>query len=169
MRTTPRQAQQLVDSSGLENPKLPLVLFPGGDLAEAPTNQEIAEKVGLRTRAENPFHDLIVVGAGPSGMAAAVYGASEGLRVLLVERDAPGGQAGMSSRIENYLGFPVGLSGGDLTRRAVAQARRFGAELLSAQEVVGRGIRPIVTKITRSAMLVARSAMRSRLCATQMR
>jgi thioredoxin reductase (NADPH) len=97
----------------------------------------IGEKVGLRLRAGLPFYDLIIVGAGPAGLAAAVYGASEGLGTLLIEREAPGGQAGTSSRIENYLGFPVGLSGWDLARRAVAQATRFGVEILTPQEVCG--------------------------------
>jgi thioredoxin reductase (NADPH) len=92
--------------------------------------------VGLRTRADKPFYDLIIVGAGPAGLAAAVYGASEGLHTLVIEQQAPGGQAGMSSRIENYLGFPGGLSGGELARRAVSQARRFGVEILTAQKVV---------------------------------
>src|SRR5215210_5355741 len=96
---------------------------------------EVAEKVGLRTRAERPFYDLIIVGGGPSGLAAAVYGASEGLKTVLIEREAPGGQAGMSSRIENYLGSPKGLSGGDLSQRAVTQARRFEVEILTPQEV----------------------------------
>ena len=98
---------------------------------------EVAQKVGLRTRAETTFYDLAIVGGGPAGLAAAVYGASEGLHTVMVEKEAPGGQAGMSSRIENYLGFPVGLSGGDLARRAVAQARRFGVEILAPQEAVG--------------------------------
>jgi thioredoxin reductase (NADPH) len=93
--------------------------------------------VGLRTRAETTFYELAIVGGGPAGLSAAVYGASEGLHTVMVEREAPGGQAGMSSRIENYLGFPVGLSGGDLARRAVAQARRFGVEILAPQEAVG--------------------------------
>ena len=96
----------------------------------------MAQKVGLRTRAQTNFYDLAIVGGGPAGLAAAVYGASEGLHTVMVEREAPGGQAGMSSRIENYLGFPVGLSGGDLARRAVAQAKRFNVEILSPQEVV---------------------------------
>jgi thioredoxin reductase (NADPH) len=91
--------------------------------------------LGLKTKAEFPFYDLVVVGAGPAGLAAGVYGAADGLHTLLVEREAPGGQAGRSSRIENYLGFPMGLSGNDLARRAVAQARRFGAEMLAPQEV----------------------------------
>ena len=89
------------------------------------------KKVGLRTRAQTSFYDLAIVGGGPAGLAAAVYGASEGLKTVMIEREAPGGQAGMSSRIENYLGFPSGLSGSDLARRAVAQAQRFGVEILS--------------------------------------
>ena len=97
----------------------------------------MAVKLGLRTRAEMAFYDLVIVGGGPAGLAAGVYGASEGLRTVMVEREAPGGQAGMSSRIENYLGFPSGLSGGDLARRAVTQARRFGVEILAPQEAVG--------------------------------
>jgi thioredoxin reductase (NADPH) len=117
--------------------QLPLVLFPDGSQLIEPSNVQIAEKIGLKTRAELPFYDTIVVGAGPAGLAAAVYGASEGLSTLIIERQAPGGQAGSSSRIENYLGFPVGLSGGDLARRAVTQAKRFGVEILSPQEVTG--------------------------------
>ncbi len=97
----------------------------------------MAEKIGLQTQAEKPFYDLILVGGGPAGLAAAVYGASEGLRTVIIEREAPGGQAGTSSRIENYLGFPVGLSGSDLARRAVTQAKRFGVEILAPQEVTG--------------------------------
>jgi thioredoxin reductase (NADPH) len=114
---------------------LPLVLFPDGDSLHGPTITELAERTGVLRRAERPFYDLVIVGGGPAGLAAAVYGASEGLQTALVERDAPGGQAGQSSRIENYLGFPVGLSGGDLARRATTQAQRFGAELLTVQQV----------------------------------
>ncbi|MCU1237476.1 MAG: response regulator receiver modulated FAD-dependent pyridine nucleotide-disulfide oxidoreductase, partial [Candidatus Solibacter sp.] len=102
-----------------------------------PTLAAVADRIGLRTQSEMQFYDLVIVGGGPAGLAAAVYGASEGLRTVIVERDSPGGQAGLSSRIENYLGFPSGLSGGDLARRGVAQARRFGAEILSPQQVVG--------------------------------
>ena len=116
-------------------PTLPIVLLADGAVLEAPELSVLAGRIGLRLRAEKPFYDLVVVGGGPAGLAAAVYGASEGLRTLLVEREAPGGQAGTSSRIENYLGFPSGLTGADLTRRAVAQARKFGAELLTPQEV----------------------------------
>src|SRR5438067_3458060 len=118
-------------------PTLPIVLLADGAVLEAPELSVLAGRIGLRARAEKPFYDLVVVGGGPAGLAAAVYGASEGLRTLLVEREAPGGQAGTSSRIENYLGFPSGLTGADLTRRAVAQARKFGAELLTPQEVCG--------------------------------
>lgn len=114
--------------------KLPLVLFPDGNWIAEPQTQELAEKLGLRTHADLEFYDLAIVGGGPAGLAAAVYGASEGLKTVMVEREAPGGQAGCSSRIENYLGFPSGISGGDLTRRAVAQARRFGVEIVSPQE-----------------------------------
>lgn len=112
----------------------PVVVFPDGSALPDPDLVTLAERIGLRTRAERPFYDLVVVGAGPAGLAAAVYGASEGLKTLLVEREAPGGQAGTSSNIENYLGFPAGLTGADLARRAVAQARKFGAEILTPAE-----------------------------------
>ena len=114
---------------------LPLLIFADGSYLQEPSNSQLAEKIGLKTRAQMPFYDLIIIGAGPAGLAAAVYGASEGLSTLLIERQAPGGQAGMSSNIENYLGFPSGLSGGNLARRAVAQAAKFGAEILAPQEV----------------------------------
>ncbi|MEH2137715.1 FAD-dependent oxidoreductase [Nostoc sp.] len=117
--------------------QLPLVLFPDGSRLIQPSNLEIAAKIGLQTHAERPFYDLAIVGGGPAGLAAAVYGASEGLSTVLIEREAPGGQAGTSSRIENYLGFPVGLSGSDLARRGVTQARRFGVEILTPQVVTG--------------------------------
>lgn len=134
---TNAEAHTLVEHAGLDASRLPVVLFADGTHLAEPTHSQIAEKVGLRTRAERPFYDLIIVGAGPAGLAAAVYGASEGLRTLLIEREASGGQAGTSSRIENYLGFPVGLGGGDLARRAVEQAERFGVEILTPQEVTG--------------------------------
>jgi thioredoxin reductase (NADPH) len=111
-----------------------LVVFPDGTFLEEPGTMALAEKVGLRTHAERRFYDLLIVGAGPAGLGAAVYAASEGLHTALIEVEGPGGQAGTSSRIENYLGFPAGLSGSDLARRAVAQARRFGAEFLTSQE-----------------------------------
>jgi thioredoxin reductase (NADPH) len=129
------EARRLVEQLGSETPRLPLVLFPDGSRLEEPSPFQLAEKIGMRTRAEKPFYDLTVIGGGPAGLAAAVYAASEGLRTVLIEREAPGGQAGTSSRIENYLGFPAGLSGADLTRRAVDQARRFGVEILTPQEV----------------------------------
>ena len=116
---------------------LPLVLFPDGTSLTEPTRRELADKVGMQTEATTELYDVIVVGAGPAGLAAGVYGASEGLRVAIIERDATGGQAGTSSRIENYLGFPKGISGADLARRAAAQAQRFGAEIITAGEVVG--------------------------------
>ena len=117
--------------------KLPVVLFPDGSYLSAPSNLELAAKVGLQTEAKKQFYDVVVVGGGPAGLASAVYAASEGLRVVLVEQSAPGGQAGTSSRIENYLGFPGGITGADLAQRASAQARRFGVEILTAQEAVG--------------------------------
>ena len=116
---------------------MPIVVFADGTRIDAAAPADVAAKIGMQARPAARFYDLVVIGGGPSGLAAAVYGASEGLATALIERDAPGGQAGMSSRIENYLGFPSGLSGGDLARRAVAQARRFGAELLAPQEVTG--------------------------------
>ena len=131
------EASRLLELSGSDGSRLPLVLFPDGPALVQPTNVQLAEKIGLRMHPGLPFYDLVIVGAGPSGLAAAVYGASEGLSTLLVEGEAPGGQAGTSSRIENYLGFPSGLSGGDLSRRAVAQASRFGAEILTPLEATG--------------------------------
>jgi thioredoxin reductase (NADPH) len=117
--------------------RLPVVLFPDGSHLIAPTESALAAKIGLPMQAKGRFYDLVIVGAGPAGLADAVYGASEGLSTLLIEHRAPGGQAGTSSRIENYLGFPSGVTGRDLAQRATAQARRFGAELLAPQEVVG--------------------------------
>jgi thioredoxin reductase (NADPH) len=127
------EAARLVGAAGVDPGRDPLLVFPDGSHLLAPSNAEIAEKVGLRTRPGLATYDLVIVGGGPAGLAAAVYGASEGLRTLLVEREAPGGQAGTTSRIENYLGFPSGLTGADLARRAVAQATRLGAELLTAR------------------------------------
>ncbi len=129
------EAREILAHADSGAPKLPLVVFEDGSYVEAPENREIAEKIGLKTHAGHQFYDLVIVGGGPSGLAAAVYGASEGLNTVLIEREAPGGQAGTSSRIENYLGFPAGLSGGDLARRAVDQARRFEVEILTPQEV----------------------------------
>ncbi|HKV93314.1 MAG TPA: FAD-dependent oxidoreductase [Candidatus Angelobacter sp.] len=130
------ETKRLLDALGPEAANLPVVLFPDGTKLLEGAPADVAQKVGLRTRAQTDFYDLAIVGGGPAGLAAAVYGASEGLHTVIIEREAPGGQAGMSSRIENYLGFPSGLSGGDLARRAVAQALRFGVEILAPQEVV---------------------------------
>ncbi len=128
------EVERLMKSLAPEDLKLPLVLFPDGTSISEPETEELAKRLGLRTRAGLEFYDLAIVGGGPAGLAAAVYGASEGLKTVMVEREAPGGQAALSSRIENYLGFPSGLTGGDLTRRAVAQARRFGVEIVSPRE-----------------------------------
>jgi thioredoxin reductase (NADPH) len=133
-----RVVASLPEAAGAEpiDPSIPIVSFPDGTTLRDPSTRQIAEKVGLQTTAALPFYDLLIVGGGPSGLAAAVYGASEGLKTVLVEREAPGGQAGTTSRIENYLGFPAGLTGGDLARRALAQARRLGAEILSPQDAM---------------------------------
>jgi thioredoxin reductase (NADPH) len=129
------QAKALVRSISEEEYRLPVVFFPDGTLVVNPNSRELAEKVGLRRHAQRPFYDLVIVGAGPAGLAAAVHGASEGLSTVLIEKDAVGGQAGTSARIENYLGFPRGVSGSDLARRAATQAKRLGAEILAAEEV----------------------------------
>jgi thioredoxin reductase (NADPH) len=131
-----KETKQLLEALGPEAASLPVVLFPDGTKMLESMPADVAQKVGLRTRAQTDFYDLAIVGGGPAGLAAAVYGASEGLHTVIIEKEAPGGQAGMSSRIENYLGFPTGLSGGDLARRAVVQAQRFGVEILSPQEAV---------------------------------
>jgi thioredoxin reductase (NADPH) len=127
---------ELVASLGADH-RLPVVFFPDGTHLIAPANRQLAEKTGMQTRAKNPFYDMVIIGGGPAGLAAAVYGSSEGLKTLLVEHNAPGGQAGTTSNIENYLGFPSGVTGSDLARRAATQARRFGTEILEAQEVTG--------------------------------
>lgn len=130
------ETKRLLEILGPEAADLPVVLFPDGTKLLEGAPGDIAQKVGLRTRAQTSFYDLAIIGGGPAGLAAAVYGASEGLHTVMIEREAAGGQAGMSSRIENYLGFPTGLSGGDLARRAVVQAQRFGVEILSPLEAV---------------------------------
>lgn len=129
------EAALLLKSIQAEAEKVPVLFFPDGSTLVAPSFYQLAEKVGLKTKPERPFYDVIVIGGGPAGLSAAVIASSDGLKVLLIERQAPGGQAGNSPRIENFLGFPNGISGGDLTRRAVTQARRFGAEILSTLEV----------------------------------
>jgi thioredoxin reductase (NADPH) len=130
------ETKRLLEALGSEASDLPVVLFPDGTRLLESVPAEVAKKVGLQTRAQTDFYDFAIVGGGPAGLAAAVYGASEGLHTVMIEREAPGGQAGMSSRIENYLGFPTGLSGGDLARRAVVQAQRFGVEILAPQEAL---------------------------------
>ena len=130
------QTQALVDSVIEGDTRLPVVFFPDGSTLIQPDFRALAEKVGLQTEANHPYYDLIIIGAGPAGLGAAVYGASEGLSTALIEREATGGQAGTSSLIENYLGFPKGISGTDLARRATDQAKRLGAEILTAVEVV---------------------------------
>lgn len=131
------EAIALAASAGVDAVHEPLVVLADGSHLVGPSNAEIAERVGLRTHATLPYYDLVIAGGGPAGLAAAVYGASEGLKTLLIEREAPGGQAGTTSRIENYLGFPAGLTGADLARRALAQATRLGTEVLTPQAVAG--------------------------------
>ena len=132
-----QEAEAILQAGSDDDQTIPVVLFADGTRLVDPDRRAIAEQVGLQTEADNPFYDLIIVGGGPAGLAAAVYGASEGLRTVMVEAEAPGGQAGTSSRIENYLGFPSGVSGGDLARRATTQATRLGAEILTASMVTG--------------------------------
>jgi thioredoxin reductase (NADPH) len=130
------EARELLTVAGVPEERLPVVLLEDGSVLERPTVLELAERLGVAVAPAADHYDLVIVGGGPAGLAAAVYGASEGLRTVMVEREAPGGQAGQSSRIENYLGFPNGLSGSDLAQRATTQARRLGAELLSVSDVV---------------------------------
>lgn len=125
------EAVELLHTRGIDDARLPVVVFPDGTSIVQPSQQELAAKVGLKTEVEREFYDVVIVGAGPAGLAAAVYGASEGLRTLVVEPEAPGGQAGSSSRIENYLGFPQGLSGDELAKRGFIQAQRLGAEFVT--------------------------------------
>lgn len=126
---------ELIQTYGLDMAELPIVIFEDGSFLNNPTLQQIGEKIGLTSSAKQTMYDVAIIGAGPAGLAAAVYGGSEGLNTVLIEKRAPGGQAGTSSRIENYLGFPKGLSGSELSRRAITQATRFGIEFLSPQEV----------------------------------
>ncbi len=130
------EARELLQVAGVDAGRLPVVLLEDGSVLERPSVLELAERLGVAGTPAQDHYDLVVVGGGPAGLAAAVYGASEGLKTIMVEREAPGGQAGQSSRIENYLGFPAGLSGSDLARRATDQARRLGAELLTVREAV---------------------------------
>ncbi len=130
------EARELLQVAGVAPDRLPVALLEDGAVLERPTVLELAERLGVTSSPAQDHYDLVIVGGGPAGLAAAVYGASEGLRTVMVEREAPGGQAGQSSKIENYLGFPAGLSGSDLARRATDQARRLGAELLTVQDAV---------------------------------
>jgi thioredoxin reductase (NADPH) len=130
-----KEAKKLVDGLQKDDRQLPVVFFPDGEVLSNPKNQDLAAKVGLKTEASAPHYDLIIVGGGPAGLGSAVYGASEGLKTLVVEKEATGGQAGTSSRIENYLGFPKGISGSDLAKRATDQSIRLGCEILTALEV----------------------------------
>jgi thioredoxin reductase (NADPH) len=147
---TSQEAKDLVESANDDSSELPLVILPDGVRLAAPELSQIAEKIGLKTKAKEVFYDLTIVGAGPAGLASAVYGGSEGLDTVLIESEAPGGQAGTSSKIENYLGFPSGLSGGDLARRAVVQARRFGVEILTPQLATGLHIEGPYKQVTLS-------------------
>jgi thioredoxin reductase (NADPH) len=131
------EGMRLLAAAGVDDTKLPVVITADGEVLVEPTDSELAEKVGLSTAPAEDFYDIVVIGAGPAGLGAAVYGASEGLRTVLIERTATGGQAGQSSRIENYLGFPDGVSGAQLTERARRQAVKFGAEMITTRDVVG--------------------------------
>jgi thioredoxin reductase (NADPH) len=133
--------ERLLAAAGADGRTLPLIITPDGETMLAPSDTDLASKVGLSTTPAKDFYDLVVIGGGPAGLGAAVYGASEGLKTVLIERTATGGQAGQSSRIENYLGFPDGVSGAQLTLRARMQAQKFGAELLTTREVVGLDVK----------------------------
>lgn len=160
------KARMLVEGANAGQVKVPTVFFPDGSVLTEPESHDLAEKLGLRTKPSQNSYDLVIIGSGPAGLAAAVYSASEGLKVIVVEREAPGGQAGSSPKIENYLGFPSGLSGAELTHRALTQAQRFGAEMLATQEVkeirVQDPYRIVVladgTEITSKAVLLATGA-----------
>lgn len=145
-----REAQDLLALTRADPENCPILIFPDGSILEKPTVEQIAEKAGIRGTADVPLYDVAIIGGGPAGLAAAVYAASEGLTTVIVEREAAGGQAGMSSRIENYLGFPNGLSGGELARRAMAQAKRFGAEFLLTHEVASLDPHEGVISVTMS-------------------
>ena len=168
------EGRRLLEVAQASVDDLPLVLVPDADPLRSPTTLDLADALGLRTRADQPLYDLCIVGGGPAGLAAAVYAASEGLRTVVLEREAPGGQAGQSASIENYLGFPKGLSGADLTHRAVAQAARFGAEMVLARDVVGFESRGPVRAVKLAsgddlearALLVATGVSYRRLAAT---
>ncbi|HKJ81494.1 MAG TPA: FAD-dependent oxidoreductase, partial [Ignavibacteriaceae bacterium] len=136
-----KDTSELIEFHKLDLTELPAVIFEDGALLKCPAEADLASKIGLKSTAAEELYDVVIIGAGPAGLAAAVYGGTEGLKTLMIEKKAPGGQAGTSSRIENYLGFPSGLSGADLTRRALAQAYRFGVELLSPSQVIDINIK----------------------------
>ncbi len=131
---TDPEADRLMEDWEIENPDFPLVLFPDGTHLGQPTDEEIAEHIGFETEPSFPFYDLVIVGAGPAGLAAAVYGSSEGLRTIALDKDSPGGQAAASPKLENYPGFPEGISGGELGRRMVQQVKGFGTDILATEE-----------------------------------
>jgi thioredoxin reductase (NADPH) len=155
------EGQQLLRAAGVDETAIPLVVTPEGEYLVAPSIGDLAARVGLSTTPATDFYDLVIVGGGPAGLGAAVYAASEGLRVVLVERRATGGQAGQSSNIENYLGFPDGISGSLLTQRAYRQAQRFGAEILTTRDVVGLDLRPSsrVVRCTDGGEIVAHAVL----------
>ncbi len=165
------EARSLVESHSEGKLRLPVVYYPDGSVLVEPDIRNLANKSGLQTKASVPFYDLVIVGAGPAGLAAAVYAASSGIHCVVLEKQAPGGQAGNSPKIENYLGFPNGISGMDLARRAVTQAKRFGAEIISVQSVTGVRVQDnyrVVTladgsEITSKAVLIATGATFRRL------
>lgn len=131
-----KEAKKIIEEESKTSTELPLVIFPDGSSLSSPKDKDLARKIGFQTKASKPYYDLIIIGGGPSGLGASVYGSSEGLKILMIEKKAIGGQAGTSSWIENYLGFPKGLSGADLSRRAVTQAKKFGTEILLTQEAI---------------------------------
>ena len=154
-------AVELVELAGVRSPKYPVVILADGEVMEAPSTAEVAARSGLKSAPKSSFYDVVVVGAGPAGLAASVYAASEGLGTVVVEAKAPGGQAGMSSRIENYLGFPSGVSGAELARRAVTQAKRFGVEFLTADEATQLAVQDgyIATVLNGETQLISHSVV----------
>ena len=145
---TGEDGKQLLELNNLETKELPVIFFEDGTILKSPHIIDVAKRIGLNPDVKNQIYDVVVIGAGPAGLAASVYGSSEGLKTLLIERRAPGGQAGTSSRIENYLGFPTGVSGADLTRRAITQSARFGTDFLSPHAVKAIQVQDNYKKIT---------------------
>lgn len=155
------KTRALVEAQANGALKLPVIFFPDGQVLVEPSLQELAQKAGIQTKATLPLYDVAIIGAGPAGLAASVYGASNGVRCLLIEKQVPGGQAGNSPKIENYLGFPAGLSGMDLARRAVTQAKRFGVEIVSTQAVAGISLRDNyrIVKLSDGSEVVSKSVL----------